>query len=160
MATITPAGASAAVWPAPRITRRRSGPTLRTTALVAGSGYGAELGPIEHYLNPQKISGVCGRLMCCLSFEYAHYREAKRCLPKVGSHIETEQGPGRITQINVLREEVVVALDDGRMVELPAAAVARHRPGCPHMGPEEAGGAEGAGGAESPASEAAGPKES
>jgi len=41
-----------------------------------------------------------------------------------------------------------------------AAAVAQHRPGCPHMGPEEAGGAEGAGGAESPASEAAGPKES
>ena len=111
-------------------------------------------------LNPQKISGVCGRLMCCLSFEYAHYREAKRCLPKVGSHIETEQGPGRLRAINVLRDEVVVALDDGRVVELPAAAVAQHRPGCPHMGPEEAGGAEGAGGAESPASEAAGPKES
>ncbi len=36
-------------------------------------------------LNPQKISGVCSRLMCCLNYEYAHYREAKRCLPKVGA---------------------------------------------------------------------------
>ena len=84
-------------------------------------------------LNPQKISGLCGRLMCCLNFEYAHYREAKQCLPRVGSRLETEQGPGKVIEVNVLRNRVVVALDDGGRVELPTAAVARHKPGCPHL---------------------------
>jgi len=84
-------------------------------------------------LNPQKISGLCGRLMCCLNFEYAHYREAKQCLPRVGSRLETEQGTGKVIEVNVLRNRVVVALDDGGRVELPTAAVARHKPGCPHL---------------------------
>jgi cell fate regulator YaaT (PSP1 superfamily) len=84
-------------------------------------------------LNPQKISGVCGRLMCCLNFEYAHYREAKQCLPKTGSRVETDRGPGKLTEVNVLRNRVVVALDEGGHLELPTAAVARHQPGCPHL---------------------------
>ncbi len=84
-------------------------------------------------LNPQKISGVCGRLMCCLNFEYAHYREARQCLPKTGSRIETEQGPGKVTEVNVLRNRVVISLDEGGHIELPTAAVARHQPGCPHL---------------------------
>jgi cell fate regulator YaaT (PSP1 superfamily) len=83
-------------------------------------------------LNPQKISGTCGRLMCCLNFEYAHYREAKQCLPKTGARIETPKGPGKIQEINVLRNRVVVLLDEGGFVELPTAAVAVHRQGCPH----------------------------
>ena len=93
-------------------------------------------------LNPQKISGACGRLMCCLNFEYEHYRDAKQCLPKVGSRIETEQGPGKIVEINVLRSRVVITLDEGGQIALPTAAVARHRPGCPHLaaGEEEAAG--------------------
>lgn len=90
-------------------------------------------------LNPQKISGVCGRLMCCLNYEYEHYREAKQCLPKVGARVETEEGAGKISDINVLRNVVTVSLDDGRVVELPTAAVARHRPGCPHLPAEEPG---------------------
>jgi len=84
-------------------------------------------------LNPQKISGTCGRLMCCLNFEYAHYREAKQCLPKTGARIETPKGPGKIQEINVLRNRVVVSLDEGGFVELPTAAVAVHRQGCPHL---------------------------
>ena len=84
-------------------------------------------------LNPQKISGVCGRLMCCLNFEYAHYQEAKQCLPKTGARVETDSGPGKIIELNVLRNRVVVALDEGGRLELPTAAVARHRPGCPHL---------------------------
>ncbi len=84
-------------------------------------------------LNPQKISGACGRLMCCLNFEYAHYREAKQCLPKTGGRVETDRGPGKVTEVNVLRNRVVVALDEGGRLELPTAAVARHQPGCPHL---------------------------
>ena len=83
-------------------------------------------------LNPQKISGTCGRLMCCLNFEYAHYREAKQCLPKAGARIETPKGPGRIQEINILRNRVVVSLDEGGSVELPTDAVAVHKPNCPH----------------------------
>ncbi len=90
-------------------------------------------------LNPQKISGVCGRLMCCLNFEYAHYRDAKRCLPKTGGRVETDRGPGKVTEVNVLRNRVVVALDEGGRIELPTAAVARHQPGCPHLAAAEGG---------------------
>ena len=89
-------------------------------------------------LNPQKISGACGRLMCCLNYEYKHYREAKQCLPKVGSRIETDQGPGKITEINVIRNRVTVSLDEGGKAELPTAAVAQHKPGCPHLAAGEA----------------------
>jgi len=85
-------------------------------------------------LNPQKISGVCGRLMCCLAFEYDFYREARSCLPKVGTRIETGQGPGSIAEINAVRGRVVVELEEGGKVELPTSALARHKPGCPHMG--------------------------
>jgi cell fate regulator YaaT (PSP1 superfamily) len=83
-------------------------------------------------LNPQKISGTCGRLMCCLNFEYAHYREAKQCLPKAGARIDTPKGPGKIQEINVLRDRVVVSLNEGGLLELSTADVAVHRPGCPH----------------------------
>jgi len=84
-------------------------------------------------LNPQKISGVCGRLMCCLNFEYAHYREAKQCLPKVGGRIETEHGTGKVIEVNVLTNRVVIALEEGGHIELPTALVAHHKPGCPHL---------------------------
>jgi cell fate regulator YaaT (PSP1 superfamily) len=86
----------------------------------------------ELSLNPQKISGVCGRLMCCLNFEYDFYRQARACLPKTGSRIETEQGPGRITEIDVVQDRVTVTLDEGGKMQLPTAAVARHKAGCPH----------------------------
>ncbi len=88
----------------------------------------------ELSLNPQKISGVCGRLMCCLAYEYDAYRQARQCVPKVGSRVETEQGPGRVAEIDVLRNRVRVELEEGGMIALTAADVARHRPGCPHMG--------------------------
>jgi cell fate regulator YaaT (PSP1 superfamily) len=84
-------------------------------------------------LNPQKISGVCGRLMCCLNYEYAHYRDAKQCMPRVGSRLQTELGPGKITEINSLRGRVVVTLDEGGKVQLPAEAVLQHKAGCPHQ---------------------------
>lgn len=96
-------------------------------------------------LNPQKISGTCGRLMCCLNYEYEHYHQAKQCLPKVGARVETDQGPGKIQEINVIRNRAVVALDEGRVVEMPTEAIARHRPGCPHTPPGEAAAREGGG---------------
>lgn len=86
----------------------------------------------ELSLNPQKISGLCGRLMCCLAYEYDFYHDARQCLPKVGSRTETDNGPGKIVEIDVVAGRVVVNLDEGGRVILEAEAFAQHRPGCPH----------------------------
>ncbi len=53
-------------------------------------------------LDPEKISGVCGRLMCCLAYEYDCYVDMRKGLPKIGKRIQTPQGLGKIKQINVL----------------------------------------------------------
>jgi len=102
----------------------------------------------ELSLNPQKISGVCGRLMCCLAFEYDFYRQARACVPKVGTRVEVAQGAGRIAEINAVRGRVIVELEEGGKVELTTAAVARHKPGCPHTGGPDIAGADEEAGAE------------
>lgn len=63
-------------------------------------------------LNPSKISGVCGRLMCCLQYEHETYRELIRGLPKTGSRIDTPEGPGKVIKNEILEQKVVVRLDD------------------------------------------------
>lgn len=59
-------------------------------------------------LNPTKISGQCGRLMCCLKYEQDHYEATLKKIPKVGKECVTPDGPGYITDINVIREKVRV----------------------------------------------------
>jgi cell fate regulator YaaT (PSP1 superfamily) len=61
-------------------------------------------------LNPLKISGACGRLMCCLKYEHPLYMEAKATWPKRGETVETPQGRGRVTGHNVPDETVTVRL--------------------------------------------------
>jgi cell fate regulator YaaT (PSP1 superfamily) len=70
-------------------------------------------------LNPSKVSGLCGRLMCCLAFEYEMYRELKGEMPRVGRKIETVQGKGKVVKVDVIRRMVTVRFDDGREVSLP-----------------------------------------
>jgi cell fate regulator YaaT (PSP1 superfamily) len=72
-------------------------------------------------LNPTKISGVCGRLMCCLKYEYNDYLTMKRGLPKVGKRVMTLEGEGKVIRQNVMAQRVVVALDDGRELEFAAS---------------------------------------
>jgi hypothetical protein len=55
-------------------------------------------------------------------------------VPKVGTRVEVAQGAGRIAEINAVRGRVIVELEEGGKVELTTAAVARHKPGCPHTG--------------------------
>jgi cell fate regulator YaaT (PSP1 superfamily) len=69
-------------------------------------------------LNPQKISGACGRLMCCLAYEVDTYVELKKDLPKVGKRVVTPKGPGKVTQQNIINQKLKVALDDGEEVEV------------------------------------------
>lgn len=68
-------------------------------------------------LNPTKISGVCGRLMCCLKFEQDHYESARKRMPKLGKEVETPEGNGNVVDINVLKETVTVRLVKGDTAE-------------------------------------------
>jgi hypothetical protein len=64
-------------------------------------------------LNPLKISGACGRLMCCLRYEHPLYEEFAAAVPAVGAKARTPDGPGRVIAHDVPRQQVVVALDAG-----------------------------------------------
>ncbi|MBU4194607.1 MAG: stage 0 sporulation family protein [Actinobacteria bacterium] len=78
-------------------------------------------------LNPSKISGICGRLMCCLKYEVEAYREFNSRAPSVGSHVETEQGKGRVLGYQVPRGLVVVELEAGHRVEVPVNGLASRK---------------------------------
>ncbi len=71
-------------------------------------------------LNPTKISGQCGRLMCCLTFEFATYKELKKKFPKIGKQTTTPEGSGKVIRHNVIRDCVAVRLRDGREMEFTA----------------------------------------
>ena len=61
-------------------------------------------------LNPSKISGTCGRLMCCLKYEESTYEELNRRLPDEGDTVQTPDGPGEVLHVNVLRQMVKVGI--------------------------------------------------
>ncbi|MDX6233999.1 MAG: hypothetical protein QOH68_3081 [Nocardioidaceae bacterium] len=63
--------------------------------------------------NPLKISGACGRLMCCLKYEHPLYQEFKVRAPAIGTHVSTDEGDGRVVAHSVPADSVVVRLDDG-----------------------------------------------
>jgi cell fate regulator YaaT (PSP1 superfamily) len=65
-------------------------------------------------LNPEKISGLCGRLMCCLGFEYEAYADLKRDMPKCGKMVQTPEGRGKVIRQSALKGEVVVILENGK----------------------------------------------
>lgn len=64
-------------------------------------------------LNPTKISGTCGRLMCCLKNEQAAYEDIIKTIPPVGSIVETADGKGTITAVSVLKGILTVAVENG-----------------------------------------------
>lgn len=74
-------------------------------------------------LNPMKISGVCGRLMCCLVYENDYYQEMKSKLPRVGLHMITPAGEGKVVETNPLKMSVFVELESKAVVEFPLAEV-------------------------------------
>ncbi|NLH99316.1 MAG: stage 0 sporulation protein [Chthonomonadales bacterium] len=69
------------------------------------------------FLNPVKFSGACGKLMCCLRYEHDVYVQSRSQSPYVGDHVMTPKGPGRITAVWVVRDQVSVVLD-GSSAEL------------------------------------------
>lgn len=70
-------------------------------------------------LNPQKISGVCGRLMCCLRYEFDAYKDFKDRAPKINAKIETPEGTAKVVDLNVPREIVTLQLEDDKRVKIP-----------------------------------------
>ena len=62
-------------------------------------------------LNPTKISGTCGRLMCCLKYEQNAYEDAQKRMPKQESFVQTPDGPGNVKSVDLLRETMKVSLD-------------------------------------------------
>ena len=79
-------------------------------------------------LNPQKISGLCGKLMCCLAYENEYYADVNKHMPKVGSFVKTENdGSGIVFSVNQLKDNVTIKKEkkDGGMefVTVPAAQI-------------------------------------
>lgn len=62
-------------------------------------------------LNPAKISGICGRLMCCLKYEQEAYEYARSIVPRIGSIVDTAEGKGEVISNNMLKEQVRVMLE-------------------------------------------------
>ncbi|PIV00656.1 MAG: stage 0 sporulation protein [Syntrophobacterales bacterium CG03_land_8_20_14_0_80_58_14] len=78
-------------------------------------------------LNPEKISGLCGRLMCCLGFEYEAYADLKKDMPKCGKMVQTPEGRGKVIRQSALRGEVVVILEGGKEATFKAKEIIRDR---------------------------------
>jgi len=89
-------------------------------------------------LNPTKISGICGRLMCCLKYENEIYEQAREEYPEVGSRVNTPDGEAKVTGINIFKRTVTVELKESRMVkEYPFDTVAAGGVGGEHCGHAE-----------------------
>ena len=79
-------------------------------------------------LNPTKISGICGRLMCCLKYEQDQYEAVRKQMPKVGKEVVTPDGNGVVSDLNIIRETVRVRIRKGdgfEMRDYPMADVQR-----------------------------------
>lgn len=72
---------------------------------------------------PGKISGTCGRLLCCLNYEYSNYIEAAKDMPPVGSPVMTPDGLGKVFAIKVLNNSIAVKLEDGKMKDYVKADI-------------------------------------
>ena len=75
-------------------------------------------------LNSTKISGPCGRLLCCLAYEYDYYAENKSKVPGEGARIEYDGSPCRVCEVNLISQKVRMVAEDGRMITVPAGRFA------------------------------------
>ena len=74
-------------------------------------------------LNPMKTSGICGRLLCCLGYEYEQYRSAKEKMPALKQEVSTTLGNAKVVSCNAIKETVTVELETGGNVELPVSQI-------------------------------------
>jgi len=69
-------------------------------------------------LNPTKISGICGRLMCCLNFEHETYQKLRKKFPKMGAVVNTAVGKGKVVHHHLICNRITVSLDSGSEIEI------------------------------------------
>ncbi len=74
-------------------------------------------------ITPSKISGTCGRLLCCLNYEYKNYIETAKEMVPIGSGVMTAEGVGRVCGLNILTNKISVKLSDGKIKEFPSDEV-------------------------------------
>ena len=68
---------------------------------------------------PGKISGTCGRLLCCLTYEYENYIDAAKGMPPIGASVMTSEGLGKVCYLNFMNGTVSVKMEDGKVCEVP-----------------------------------------
>ncbi len=78
-------------------------------------------------LNPTKISGQCGRLMCCLTYEFETYKELRANLPKIGKTIRTVHGQGKVLRHNLRDQRFVIRLPGGQETEASPADIVKEQ---------------------------------
>jgi cell fate regulator YaaT (PSP1 superfamily) len=78
-------------------------------------------------LNPNKISGICGRLLCCLTYENETYLELAKGMPLFGKPCDTPAGQGKLVRQDILRQTITVALSDDTQVEFKISELEQHR---------------------------------
>jgi cell fate regulator YaaT (PSP1 superfamily) len=80
-------------------------------------------------LNPSRLAGMCGRLKCCLRYEYSTYLELRRGLPNVGKRVQSVKGDGKVLRQNILKQTVLIQRDeDGGVVEAALQDLVDARP--------------------------------
>lgn len=76
-------------------------------------------------LNPTKISGLCGRLMCCLAYEHETYKELKKGFPKIGKIVATSKGKGKVLRHNVISNRATLRYEGGQEIETDLSDIIR-----------------------------------
>ena len=69
-------------------------------------------------LNPNKINGLCGRLLCCLTYEDDNYKACKKNLPSVGQSVKIPEGKGKVISVDILKQSYKVNIDDKGIIEV------------------------------------------
>jgi cell fate regulator YaaT (PSP1 superfamily) len=78
-------------------------------------------------LNPNKISGICGRLLCCLTYEYGTYLELAKDMPLLGKPCDTPAGQGKVLRRDILRQTITVVFPDDKQLEFKNSELEQHR---------------------------------
>jgi cell fate regulator YaaT (PSP1 superfamily) len=80
-------------------------------------------------LNPSRLAGMCGRLKCCLRYEYATYVELKHALPNLGKRVQCVKGDGKVIRQNILKQTVLIQREeDGGVIEATLEDLVTSRP--------------------------------
>ena len=79
-------------------------------------------------ISAEGLAGACGRLRCCLQFEYDQYRQVNKLLPKIGKLVGTPSGGATVIVGHQMKGTVSVRYDDDQVLELPLADVVRNQP--------------------------------